>query len=95
MTSKYTINLDQVSMDDLLLVGGKNASLGEMIQNLTKEGIKVPGGFAITSSAYWEFLQHNDLEKTIQKLIRSSPRRNLAKRSARARSAVQMTAVRP
>ena len=71
MTSKYTINLDQVSMDDLLLVGGKNASLGEMIQNLTKEGIKVPGGFAITSSAYWEFLQHNDLEKTIQKLIRS------------------------
>ena len=55
MEQTYTIDLNKVSMKDLLLVGGKNASLGEMIQNLTQQGIKIPGGFAITSSAYWAF----------------------------------------
>ena len=71
MATKYTINLNKVCMDDLLLVGGKNASLGEMIQNLEVRGIKIPGGFAVTSDAYLAFLKHNDLEKVIKKLISS------------------------
>jgi phosphoenolpyruvate synthase/pyruvate phosphate dikinase len=40
---------------DLALVGGKNASLGEMIANLAQAGVRVPGGFATTADAYWQF----------------------------------------
>jgi len=71
MSAQYTIDLAKVSMEDLLLVGGKNASLGEMLQHLTQRGIKIPGGFAITSDAYWQFLKHNNLEKKIKKLVNS------------------------
>ena len=58
MKKPYTVNLNKVSMKDLDLVGGKNASLGEMIQNLENSGIDIPSGFAITSEAYWSFLNH-------------------------------------
>ncbi|MFT5702962.1 MAG: pyruvate,water dikinase [Rickettsiales bacterium] len=51
---------------DIAVVGGKNASLGEMIFNLKKEGINVPDGFATTSYAYWQFLKHNNLKQKIQ-----------------------------
>jgi pyruvate,water dikinase len=54
---------------DAARVGGKNASLGEMIQNLRSEGIAVPDGFAITVAAYWEFVQANDLQKTIAEAL--------------------------
>lgn len=50
-------------------VGGKNASLGEMTQKLQKEGIQVPKGFATTSSAYWDFIQKNNLEESIKKQL--------------------------
>lgn len=52
-------------MADVPRVGGKNASLGEMIRHLTGAGVKVPGGFATTSQAFWDFLDHNDLRKRI------------------------------
>jgi pyruvate, water dikinase len=52
---------EEVGIADVGLVGGKNASLGEMIQVLTKEGIRVPGGFAVTAAAYRAFLAYNDL----------------------------------
>jgi pyruvate,water dikinase len=52
--------------DDVPIVGGKNASLGEMIQALKQENIRVPDGFATTSMAYREFLQANDLTQKIQ-----------------------------
>lgn len=58
--------LEQLGADDAPVVGGKNASLGEMIRALKEEGIRVPDGFATTAAAYWEFLQANDLEKQIQ-----------------------------
>jgi pyruvate,water dikinase len=47
-------------MNDVAQVGGKNASLGEMISNLTELGIRVPGGFATTALAYRDFLNHRD-----------------------------------
>jgi pyruvate,water dikinase len=50
--SDYTLWLDKISMADLGQVGGKNASLGEMIGNLTSAGVNVPGGFATTADAY-------------------------------------------
>ena len=47
---------EKVGLEDLPLVGGKNASLGEMYRELTPQGIKIPNGFAITSEAYWKLL---------------------------------------
>ena len=56
-------------MADVPRVGGKNASLGEMIRHLTGAGVKVPGGFATTSQAFWDFLDHNDLRKRIDERL--------------------------
>ncbi|PIP18258.1 MAG: hypothetical protein COX42_01885, partial [Parcubacteria group bacterium CG23_combo_of_CG06-09_8_20_14_all_35_6] len=46
----------EISKSDIALVGGKNASLGEMFSKLTNEGINVPDGFALTSNFYWQFI---------------------------------------
>ena len=46
MKTKYIVDLSEVRLSDLELVGGKNASLGEMIQNLEKLGVSIPGGYA-------------------------------------------------
>jgi pyruvate,water dikinase len=50
---------NEIGIDDVPLVGGKNASLGEMYQNLTTEGVRVPNGFAVTAEAYRYVLEHN------------------------------------
>lgn len=63
--SDYILWLDKIGMGDLGQVGGKNASLGEMIGNLTSAGVNVPGGFATTAAAYWEFLATDNLSKRI------------------------------
>lgn len=63
--SDYIINLDQLSMSDVERVGGKNASLGEMIGNLESLGVCVPNGFATTAHAYREFLTTEGLEQRI------------------------------
>lgn len=60
-----------LSSDDVAVVGGKNASLGEMIRSLQDEGIRVPDGFAITVAAYHAFLEANDLGSTIQARLRA------------------------
>jgi pyruvate, water dikinase len=65
MSADYIVPLDSLSMADVPRVGGKNASLGEMIRNLSGAGVKVPGGFATTSQAFWDFLDHNDLRARI------------------------------
>jgi pyruvate,water dikinase len=58
--------LDDLTSNDVEVVGGKNASLGEMIQSLKAEGIRVPDGFATTAAAYWQFLQTGDLQAQIR-----------------------------
>ena len=55
---------------DVPTVGGKNASLGEMYSQLTKKGIKIPNGFAVTAEAYRHFLKQNKLDKKIYQLLR-------------------------
>ncbi len=62
---RYIINFADIGLNDLNRVGGKNASLGEMIVNLTQTGIRVPAGFATTSEAYWHFLNDNNLKARI------------------------------
>jgi pyruvate,water dikinase len=59
--SKHVIPFEQLRMTDVEQVGGKNASLGEMISQLSQAGVRVPGGFATTAAAYREFLAHNGL----------------------------------
>ncbi len=65
---------DTLLVNDVSLVGGKNASLGEMIQSLKKKNIFVPDGFATTSAAYWKFIEENHLEK-IFSLLKKVDRR--------------------
>jgi pyruvate, water dikinase len=61
--------LETLGNHDVALVGGKNASLGEMISTMKSEGIRVPDGFATTSAAYWRFVKENDLGDRIQSLL--------------------------
>ena len=65
----YVIKLAELGMQDVEVVGGKNASLGEMINNLSSLGVSVPGGFATTALAYRDFLQANNLNQQIADLL--------------------------
>ncbi len=67
----YVINLAELNSNDLEKVGGKNASLGEMIQNLSSVGVMVPGGFATTSEAFQLFLAENNLKDEIDQRLNS------------------------
>ncbi|MDP3056959.1 MAG: phosphoenolpyruvate synthase [bacterium] len=80
-----------VGIGDVGLVGGKNASLGEMYQNLAAKGVSVPNGFATTAYAYRYFLEQSGLKDKIKKILKglnTHDIRNLAKRGAAVRKAV-------
>jgi pyruvate,water dikinase len=68
--TQYTVWFENLDSGDVARVGGKNASLGEMIGALKERGVRVPGGFATTADAYREFLAHNDLEERIRGELR-------------------------
>ncbi|MGL6041028.1 MAG: PEP/pyruvate-binding domain-containing protein, partial [Deefgea sp.] len=69
MTEKYVLDFAQLRMHDVEKVGGKNASLGEMISQLTEKGVRVPGGFATTAEAYRIFLAHEGLADRIDTIL--------------------------
>jgi len=62
---EYVVSLDKLGVHDVEHVGGKNASLGEMISNLAGAGVSVPGGFATTAQAYRDFLEQSGLNDKI------------------------------
>ena len=64
--ARYVLNLADCGMADVARVGGKNASLGEMLGGLAEAGVAVPPGFATTAEAFREFLAQNALEQTIE-----------------------------
>ena len=64
---------EQLGLKDLEQVGGKNASLGEMISQLSQRGIQVPGGFATTADAFRQFLEQNQLAERIKQRLGSYP----------------------
>jgi len=66
---KYILNFEEISKKDISLVGGKNASLGEMISQLSSKGINIPDGFALTTEAYWYFLKKNNLKEKLEKIF--------------------------
>lgn len=67
--TNFIKSFESVSMHDVAFVGGKNASLGEMIQNLSTKGLLIPSGFVITADAYRYHLAHNNLEASINNLL--------------------------
>jgi pyruvate, water dikinase len=77
MTQNYILNLSDVGIGDVELVGGKNASLGEMLQHLSHLGISIPDGFVITIEAYRQFIEYNDLEYSIRHIITSIKHDNI------------------
>lgn len=66
----YVRRFATLSLQDIALVGGKNASLGQMIQDLKKNKIAVPDGFAITAQAYWLHIRENNLQSTLYKTLK-------------------------
>ncbi|NLU12965.1 MAG: phosphoenolpyruvate synthase [Gammaproteobacteria bacterium] len=66
---EYVVSLDKLGNHDVERVGGKNASLGEMISNLAGAGVSVPGGFATTAQAYRDFIEANNLDARIHDLL--------------------------
>jgi pyruvate,water dikinase len=67
--SQYIIWFDELRLADVGSVGGKNASLGEMISQLSHAGVRVPGGFATTANAYRDFLAHHGLAQRIETVL--------------------------
>ena len=66
---KYIKKFEQLRQEDVPLVGGKNASLGQMIGQLIAKGLRIPDGFAITAPAYWYFLEHNNLVEPLKRTL--------------------------
>lgn len=69
-SQEFILWFDQIGIEDTIYVGGKNAALGEMYFNLTKLGVKVPNGFAITAKAYNYFIDHNQLKSKIALILK-------------------------
>ena len=66
----FVLWFDRIGMEDTSLVGGKNASLGEMYSNLKSVGIKIPNGFTVTSLSYNYFISFNHLKEKISKILK-------------------------
>ena len=80
-----------LTIDDVPLVGGKNASLGEMYRNLTKKGVNIPDGFAVTASAYRYILKKARIKNKIKQILsdlNTRNTRNLAERGKKVREAI-------
>lgn len=70
MKFNYILPFKDISIKNVNLVGGKNASLGEMFSQLSKKGVEVPDGFALTTKAYWYFFKTNDLDKKLKDIFK-------------------------
>ncbi|MFA5987973.1 MAG: phosphoenolpyruvate synthase, partial [Candidatus Paceibacterota bacterium] len=91
---KLIVLMDSVGIEDVGLVGGKNASLGEMIKNLARRGVPVPSGFIVTAEAYQYFLKKTGLAGKIRVILAGLDTRNLrdlAKRGKEVRETIKKT----
>ncbi|MDD3399465.1 MAG: phosphoenolpyruvate synthase [Candidatus Paceibacterota bacterium] len=89
---KYIIWFKDLSSKDVPRVGGKNASLGEMHENLAKKGIAIPDGFALTADAYWHFIDEAGLREKITKILDGldiSDVKNIQERGAKIRGIIR------
>ena len=86
MADKFILHLDEVSIDDIPEVGGKNASLGEMIQKLGPKGVNIPGGYVVTASAYRYFLEKTGIYEFIRNELEGITTTNLSELSQKAKN---------
>jgi pyruvate,water dikinase len=89
--SQYIRWFEEIAIEDIPLVGGKNASLGEMYRELTSQGVKIPNGFATTTEAYWHLLESAGLLEKLKEALAGldkSDVSDLAERGKRARSLI-------
>jgi pyruvate,water dikinase len=89
---------EELKIADVPLVGGKNASLGEMIQNLGKKGVNVPSGFAITAYAYQYMIEKAGIDKKIRQILSDLDThnvKNLAERGGKIRNLIKKTSIPP
>ncbi len=70
INKKYVLWFNELTIKDVPVVGGKNASLGEMYQKLSGRGVPIPNGYAVTADAYWYFLSHNKIKERINTILR-------------------------
>lgn len=82
MQNEYIKWFDEISINDLSVVGGKNASLGEMLTKLKSNNINVPNGFATTATCFWKFLEYNHLNEKIKFLIDAWKKKNKSLKKA-------------
>jgi len=88
---EFILWFKNLTIDDVPLVGGKNASLGEMYRNLTKKGVNIPNGFAVTAYSYKYLLKKAKIEKTIRKILsdlNTHNIQNLAERGKKVRETI-------
>ena len=88
---RYIRFFGEIGIDDVPSVGGKNASLGEMVRELTSKGVRVPNGFAITAQAYWYVLERAGIAQRLREALeglRPDDVDDLARRGRRARELV-------
>lgn len=88
-TSPFIKWFADITIDDVPLVGGKNASLGEMVRELTAKGVKVPDGFAITADAYRHFIRKAGIDESIRATLADLDTRDMANLSTRGQSVRQ------
>lgn len=89
---------DSIGIQDIPSVGGKNASLGEMYNQLTQKGVNIPNGFATTSKAFWQFLDQNNIRETLKNILAGLDRKaysNLDLIGERARDCIKESALSP
>ena len=89
--NKFILRFDEIGIEDVPYVGGKNASLGEMYRNLVPKGVNIPNGFAITAYAYRYLLKETWADKKIKEILSdldTSNMDNLAQRGSRVRSLI-------
>ncbi len=91
-SSQFILWFDQIGIEDVPLVGGKNASLGEMYRNLTDKGVRVPNGFAITAHAYDYLLEKAGVKEEIAKILSdldTNDLKNLQERGQKVRKLIR------
>ena len=89
-SKKFILWFNELTIEDVPLVGGKNASLGEMYRNLTSKGVKIPNGFAATSYAYDYFLEKAKIKNELKAILKNldKTKKNLAEIGAKARETI-------
>ncbi len=87
---KYIRWFNEVRIEDVPIVGGKNASLGEMYRELTPKGVKIPNGFAISADAYWHVLNSSGIKDKLEELMQGLDKSNVIDLSERGKLAREL-----